>query len=138
MKDSQEGQIIQAKCPLCGHSPVYKEGTDSHALRPYYCHGCNASFDSLVNVRLMTLEEFISHASGQTYSDALFDRIRPATPSVVAQIQALEETKRAVRDCIREAFPTTRSWSYETSWRHNREALARIYDALLTKAVLRG
>src|SRR4051812_29332426 len=67
--------------------------------------------------------EFIGHASGRTYSDALNNRIRPATPDVVAAIQRLEEVKHAVREQVREAFPATRSWHYETSWQYNDEAL---------------
>lgn len=42
-----EGKIVQEKCPLCGHMPVYQESVKSGATKKYYCHSCNRGFDTI-------------------------------------------------------------------------------------------
>lgn len=44
-KPEDEGAILQQKCPLCGHVPVYREAKKSEAPHKYYCHACNRGFD---------------------------------------------------------------------------------------------
>jgi hypothetical protein len=74
----------------------------------------------------MTESEFIGHASGQTYSDALNNRVRPATPEVVRAIRELERIKFALRERISGLFPATASWRF---WDRYPDALARIYQS---------
>ncbi len=76
----------------------------------------------------MDIETFVGYASGQTYSNALINRVRPATPEVVSQIQELERIQHAIREEVRKLFPATLSWNYETSWRYNLDALRRIWE----------
>lgn len=86
----------------------------------------------------MTQTEFVGHASGQTYSDALDNRVRPAPPEEVQRIQGLEKTKGQVRDAIRKKFPAAKTWGYETSWRHNQDQLKTAHHYFVQRALKRG
>lgn len=88
-----DGEIVQAKCPLCGHVPVYKEDPAAGAPKPYYCHACNRGFDNPSQIETVASvdaagAEYVGDNDPSVMASKKANEVQPDVAEAKAQVES--------------------------------------------------